>query len=242
MDNFERLFGETREIKRSSHSLESLSKQFEDLMTTDWYKLMKQGARFSELGDYQNALNCLNSAIQQKPKHHHLLQVRAKIKENLGNFAGAIQDYKESLIVSGSDWYSIYNQIAINFLYQQNFEKAIMSFDIAIELKKGLISAGIIEESILDSSTVDGAVKYVPFEKMYINRANAKMSLENYQGSFDDCRSAIEANPEYSNSYYVLGLLYININQEEKALEAFNKAHNLGHSKAKLAIQQFLSN
>ena len=240
MDNFERLFGETREKKSSSHSLESLRKEFEDLMTSGWYKLMKQGVKFSESGDYQNALDCINFAIKQKPKHYHLLQVRAKIQENSGNPSEAIQDYKESLIVSGSDSYSVYNQIAINFLYQQKFEKAIASFDIAIELKKGLISAGIIEESIWDSSTVDGVVIYVPFEKMYINRANAKMSLENYQGSFEDCMSAIEANPEYSNSFYVLGLLYFNINQEEKALESFNKAHDLGHPKAKLAVKQLL--
>jgi len=189
--------------------------------------------------DYSKALINLNQALNLKPDHSHLLKVRASVKEDSGDRVGAISDYKESLSISGSDWYATYNQIAVNYINLKNFEKAILSFDIAIELKDKLKNNGIDEENDTIPFNIDGVIIKVPGEKMYTNRANAKLSLDDKEGAFKDCQKAIEINPNYPNSFFVMGLIYLQIGDKKSALVALKQAEKNGDKNVKAVIQQY---
>jgi Tfp pilus assembly protein PilF len=61
---------------------------------------------------------------------------------------------------------------------------------------------------------------------MYTNRVNVKLSLHDFQGCSDDCQKAISVNPEYSNSYFILGLLFLTVEQQNNAFKAFKVAES----------------
>jgi tetratricopeptide (TPR) repeat protein len=239
MDNFERLFKEPRKhsnINDKKNLLGAMDKEISEMTNSDWFKMKTFAVKYYQMGDYSSALSHLDQAIKTNPDHYFLFKLRAKIKEDSGNADGAILDYKESLSVSTSDSYSAYNQIAINYLTLKEFERALLAFDIAIELKESLLNNGI-DETVIPSH-VDGVPYNIDGEKMYTNRANVKLSLEDYQGCLNDCKKAIEINPDYSNSYFIAGLLFSKLDINEESLKALKKAESLGHTQATYIIQE----
>jgi tetratricopeptide (TPR) repeat protein len=168
-----------------------------------------------------------------------LLSIEANKKEKFRNYAGAIKDYKESLRVDAKDWYITYNQIAINYLMLEQFEKSRMAFDIAIELKEILHESGIDETDI--PYTASGMVTKVSGERMYSNRAKVRLILGDYPGCLDDCHRAIEMNPYFANSYFIMGLLFMHLDELENAYQALDQADSLGHPQALLVLQQLIS-
>jgi tetratricopeptide (TPR) repeat protein len=121
----------------------------------------------------------------------------------------------------------------LNFLKLKQFEKSLQAFDIAIELKE------MLNESDLLPSNIDGVVKKVAVERIYANRANVKLSLKDFTGCLNDCQTSIKLNPNYSTSYFILGLLFVEVNQENDAIQAFEVAEQLGHQQAGAAMKHF---
>lgn len=181
--------------------------------------------------DYDSALNCFDYGI--------VLSIQASKKERSGDYAGAINDYKESLREDVRDWYITYNQIAINYLMLEHYEKARIAFNIAIELKRKLQLSGVDEIDI--PYVASGVVTNVSEERMYSNRAKVRLILGDYKGCLADCNKSIEINPYFSNSYFITGLLYMHIDQPENAYQALDQADSLGHPQALLVIQQLIS-
>lgn len=165
--------------------------------------------------------------------------IKANRKEKARDYDGAIHDYKESLRFDVRDWYITYNQIAVNYLMLEQFEKASIAFDIAIELKEELFASGVDEIDI--PYVASGVVTKVSGERMYSDRAKVRLILGDYQGCQDDCNKAIQINPYFSNSYFIAGLLFMHIDQLENAYQALDQADSLGHPQALLVIQQLIS-
>lgn len=236
MDNYQRLFTESRPQRSDKITLPN-SDDLKKNIESEWIKCLYQAVRLSEQKDFLNAVRLIDKAIQENGENPNLYKVRANIKEKSGDSLGAILDYKKSLYISGSDWYAIYNQIAINFMNRKEFKSALTAFNIAIELKIKLKEERI-EENVMPY-LLNGVVTRIDFERMYTNRANVKMSLQDFQGCADDCELAIDANPEYSNSYFIYGLLFLTVEQNENAYKALRMAENKGHNQATIVLNQF---
>jgi tetratricopeptide (TPR) repeat protein len=122
----------------------------------------------------------------------------------------------------------------------KEFATSIVAFDIAIELKNDLHKRGI-DESVFPYTT-DGVAQKVDYERIFTNRANAKLALGDLQGALDDCNLAIKTNPSYSNSYIVAGIILANAGQTQQALNALSKAQQMGNPNALNLIHQIQSN
>lgn len=168
-----------------------------------------------------------------------MFSIEASKKEKVGDHAGAIRDYKSSLLVDTGNWYITYNQIAINYLALEQFKEAHIAFDIAIELKEELCTYGADETDIPYSAS--GVVTKVSKELMYSNRAKVRLILGDYPGCLNDCNKAIKINPYFSNSYFIAGLLFMHTDQLEDAYQSLDQADALGHPQALLVIQQLIS-
>lgn len=236
MDYFKKLTGQERKSPYRDKKTLPRPDEIKKLMTTDSWQLQNMAIGYYNAKDYQNALTYINKAIQVDSENHHLYFISASIKEDSGDLQGALSEYLEGLDRSHEDLYATYNQIAVNFLNLKQFPTALAAFDIAIELKNKIKSEGI-DESIMPY--VAGAVVIkVDFERIYTNRANAKLNLGDYQGCMDDCNLAIKANPKYSNSYLLAGILLGEVGQKDQALDALNKALQLGNANAANIIKQ----
>jgi len=236
MDYYQRIFNETRPVT-VGRGLPA-NQDLKEMIDSEWLRTFFRGIKSYEQQNLNAALNYLDQAISGNNNDNpHLFMVRANIKEDMSNFNGAIADYKKALFISGSDWYATYNQIAINFLNMKNFFKALTAFDIAIELKLQLVNDKL-DESILPY-TQDGVVIRVDFERIYTNRANVKLSLKDFVGCEKDSKNAIVANPDYSNAYFILGLLYINLARNDQAYKYFKLAQAKGHPHATNILNQY---
>jgi tetratricopeptide (TPR) repeat protein len=238
MDYYQRLFNTVRPMVNKRSGLPNFE-EVKNLLESEWSKNYMLGVNAYQQKNYQSAVSYLDKAIQENQSQSFLYYTRANIKEDSGDASGAIADYKKSLELSGNDWYTTYNQIAINFLNKKDFTDALKAFDIAIELKANLKDKGINENLL--PYLQDGVVLRVDSEKMYTNRANVKLSLRDFQGCYNDCVKAIELNPEYANSYFILGLLYLTIEQTENAYKALKIAEAKGHNMATNVINRFFN-
>jgi tetratricopeptide (TPR) repeat protein len=236
MDNFERLFNDKRKNFSDKNSSSPSLLDMQNMVNSEWMKLLIMGVNYYQDKNYPSAIIYLNKAIELEKNNQHLYYVRASIKEDSGDPNGAISDYKEGLNIAGSDWYATYNQIAINFLNSRNFEKALLAFDIAAALKEEVTNRGL-DESV-NPYVVDGVVVKVDFERIYTNRAIAKLNLRDFQGCLDDCNKAIKANPSYSHSYLIAGKLLAIVGQKNQSLDALRKAQELGNPSAANLMQQ----
>ncbi len=236
MDNFQRLFNEVRPQRSGGMQVVKLD-DLKGMLEAEWLKNLLKAVSAYGMKDYDLAISFIDKAISENKDHQHLYKVRANIKEEVGDAEGAILDYKMSLYISGEDWYATYNQIAINYLNKKEFQRALIAFDIAIEAKRSLQSEDIDEDLLPNAH--HGVVMRVAFERMYTNRANVKLSLKDFQGCADDCAVAIDINPEYSNSYFIYALLFLTVNQNENAYNAFKIAESKGHKLATAALKQY---
>jgi len=236
MDNFEKLFNESRRFPAQEKYTFPTMKDLQIMDDSEWMNFLSLGIKSYEDNNYPLALTYLNKSIDIERKNQHIYYVRANIKEDAGDPQGAILDYKEGLNIGGNDWYSIYNQIAVNYLNLKNFTQALIAFDIAIELKNKITSQNM-DETIMPY-VIDGVAMKVDYERIYSNRANAKFNLKDFHGCLDDCNKAIKANPSYSNSYLLVGILLAQVGKMEQSLDALRKAHERGNPNAENAIRQ----
>ena len=236
MDNFEKLFKEERKNYDSTKMLgQNLESEVLQMKGSEWFKELNMGLQSFKQKNHFTALKYLNQAIRLKSDNAHLYEVRAKIKEDAGDAEGAIQDYKNSLHYR-NDAYNIYNQIAINYFRLDQYEKALLAFNIAIELKSSLKEQGLSDEMV--PRLVHGTIQSVPLEVMLTNRANAKLSLKDFEGSLDDCELANEINRTYPSTYLIAGLTFLQIDKLNEAIESLKQAENLGNPVASQVLHQ----
>jgi tetratricopeptide (TPR) repeat protein len=235
MENYQKLFNQERPQKEKNLDFGNLS-ELEKNLKSEWNSELQKGLNAHNEKNYPMAITFLNKAIELKSDNPNLYKIRAKIKEDSEDTNGAISDYKKSLYIS-SDIYTTYNQIGINYTKRKEFDKALIAFNIAIEQKFEIQQNGI-DESLIPYIQ-DAIVMKVDYEKMFTNRANVKMSLQDYEGCADDCNSAIKINPEYSNSYFVFGMLFLTVEQNDNALKLLKIAESKGHKHASKLISQF---
>ncbi len=236
MDNFEILFNEKRPQKEKSLDFGKLA-DFKENLNIEWYSNLQKGLNAYNSKDFPMAIAFLNKVLEYKSDNANLFKIRAKIKEDSEDPNGAISDYKKALYISGNDTYTTYNQIGINYTTLKEFNKSLIAFNIAIEQKLEIQQNGL-DESLMPYIH-DAIVMKVDFEKMYTNRANVKLSLQDFESCADDCNSAIKINPEYSNSYFIFGLLFLTVEQNDNALELLKIAESKGHKHAKTLINQY---
>ncbi len=67
---------------------------------------------------------------------------------------------------------------------------------------------------------------------MYFNLGNAQYSLGSYEEAIESYEQAIELNPEYADSYYMLGVCQQKIGIEHLVLETFEKYLSLDGDKS----------
>lgn len=61
----------------------------------------------------------------------------------------------------------------------------------------------------------------------YCNRAAAYSKLEMYSASLEDCKRAVRIDPKYSKAYSRMGHAFVNMNDYQRAHDAYKKAFEL---------------
>ncbi len=183
-------------------------------------------------GNFNSSLNNINKVIEKSDvndwKH---FAFRANVLEDLKQYDKAISDYKTAIgfAIDDIEVYALYHQIGFCYLSLGKNEKAEEFYSYAIELKKQHSNSDLNP----DQEGMDkGVMLGLPYKRMYNNRANALKNIGKLNEAFEDCKTALNYDKNYSNSYLLLSQIFSQAGQESKALEMLNAAANLGNQNA----------
>jgi len=129
------------------------------------------GCIYGNRGDYNNALLCLNKAIQMKPTKGSAYFNRAFTLSNLNRNKEAIKDYNQALRYAPENTFETISNRYMLFLRTGEFKEAIQDLDYLISVdKKNFI--------------------------LYYNRALAKQQLGDREGAVSDYKKVLELQPD----------------------------------------------
>ncbi len=145
---------------------------------------------------YPSLLMTLNQMIESDCKIPIPLTIRGYIKSNLGEYIGAIADFDASLELNHYHA-NTYSYRGTAKAFRGDHLGAISDFDMAIRLN-------------LNDADI------------YSNRGTAKSYIEDYQGALNDYEQAIRIQPDNSLYYYLKGLVFLKIDEEQRAEKSFD--------------------
>lgn len=231
MDNYQKLFGKARSIVKLKadddlpiNRLVEVLNNIHQVAKEKWYLLGNIGCQFYVNKQYDDALKYLNEAIELCPNHAIFIWARANVKEDMNNLAGAIEDFRKSIEISDS--YSKYFQVGFCFYKLKQDEKAIIAYDIAIDLKSRIAN----EENVPYFSL--GIPIKTPMEIIFNNRALSKANLNRSDEAIEDFTTAISYNPTYKNAFFGRGATKLRDGNQIEAVEDLMVAAKLGFQPA----------
>ena len=203
-------------------------------------------------GKYKEALEEFNKAIEIDSSFTNAIFNRALVRDKLGDFYGAINDYSK-VIEQEPAWDAFLNR-GLSYRRAMKFEEAIKDFTKVIEIKPNDISGflqravskqqlGNYEGAILDFSE---ALKINPkFEIAYFSRGFSKYQIKDFKGAILDFSEALKINPKRENTFLYRGIAKAELNNHSGAIEDYSEAlkinpknkealFNRGISKSKL--------
>ncbi len=197
-------------------------------------KYFKIAKELSVSGNHEEAIENYSKAIELDPKFEKAYSERALAYEETGDFSNAAEDYKmlTELLPNEYEWYykaaknqyklNKYNP-AIQFL---NSASQLESSDYKIvELKtKCYIGANNFKLAL---SNCDIAIKMNPSAENYYLHGLIQKQLENYTLAEADFIKSSKLNPNYTDAYIGLTVVYFKQNRTDDALESVNKAIQL---------------
>lgn len=234
MDFFKKLFGFEKKENTNTRTIQNLERGLKN----DYVLHYQIATEFYIKGNLIGALEAINKVIQTTDisdwKHYAF---RANIYEDQKNYTAAITDYSKAIELSNDQVqvYPQYHQTGYCYLNLGNNKKADEFYSAAIELKLKHPN----HEYNPDLEGMDGGVLVgLPIERLYNNRGNARKNLGMLNDAFEDCKTAINYNPNYSNSYLLAGQIQQLAGNLDDALSLLNQAIQLGNPNAKKIYEQ----
>ena len=224
-ENIEKLDERT---KRS----ESERQKLEQMTAWDYYR---QGNRYCDSEEYENAIVSYDKAIKQKTDYADAYYNRGVTYGKLGESEKAIADYSKAIELK-PDYAKAYNNRGCTYDDLGESEKAIADYSKAVELKPDYADAyynrgcansklGESEKAIADYSK---AVELKPdYADAYYNRGCANSKLGESEKAIADYSKAIELKPGYAEAYNNRGYTYDDLGESEKAIADYSKAIEL---------------
>ena len=146
---------------------------------------------------WENGESLWSNVIKQYPDHHYAYNNLGNFYREKGEYDNALHYLNRSLEINPL-FYESLNDRGMTYNQLQQFEKAIIDFNAAIQISN--------------------------YPKAYANRGIAYFNLQKYQEALNDFNQAIAQRPNYGIYYYNRARLYQVTNQKDLALADFRKA------------------
>ncbi len=201
---------------------------------------MKQGDMHFRQGQYAEAIEDYNKAIELDPNYTPGYNNRGLAKTNLEQYQEAIKDF-DSAIQRDPNYVAAYFNRAIAKARLGQLTEAIEDFTKAIELDPNFAAGynnranakqrlGQLTEAIEDYNK---AIELDPnLVTSYNNRGLAKTKLEQYQEAIENWNKTIELDPNFAAGYCNRGIAKAMLEQYAEAIEDYNKAIELDPNSA----------
>ena len=210
-----------------------------------WLAYNNLGYAYNDLGNYNQAIQDLNRAIEINPDRAESYNNRGNSYNSLGNYNQAIQDLNKAIEIK-PDYTEAYYNRGIAYAGLGNYRQAIEDYNRAIEIEpayaaayinRGIAYAGLgnYKQAIEDYGR---AIEINPTLVMaYNNRGISYGILGNYKQAIEDLNKAIEIKPYFAEAYYNRGFTYAKFGNKDLAVNDLITAAKLGYQPAKTLLK-----
>ncbi|XP_038070273.1 Bardet-Biedl syndrome 4 protein-like isoform X2 [Patiria miniata] len=173
------------------------------------YPLYVQALILRQMGRIQESLECFQTCALINAQNSDNLKQVARSLFLLGRHKAAIDVYSEAARMSSRDWEISHNQ-GVCYMYLKEYMKAKEMLKQAIQFNRHDLS-------------------YVMLAKIYLMEGDIHMAIDVY-------KRAIEFSPENPELLTTLGLLYLQMNQNQRAFEHLGNALTYDPSNVKAIL------
>ncbi|ESO87919.1 hypothetical protein LOTGIDRAFT_53377, partial [Lottia gigantea] len=174
------------------------------------YAVYVQALIYRQEGKIQESLELFQTCTLLNPNSGENLKQVARSLFLLARHKAAIDIYMEAATINPKDW-EICHNLGVCYMYLKDYVKAKECFKQALEIRRHDIT-------------------YIMLGKLHLMDGDMNSAIEVY-------KSAVEFSPESPDLLTTLGLLYMQVNQYQKAFENLGNAltFNPQHTKAIMA-------
>ncbi len=162
---------------------------------------VRRGLEAQRQGDYEQAIQYYDKAINQKPHFANAYNNRGVAYGSKGDFDHEIQDYTKAIELNPNYAKAYYNR-GVAYKDKGDFDQAIQDFNEAIKLNPNYAYA-------------------------YNNRGVAYGNKDDLDKAIQDFTKAIDLNPQLAGAYYNRGVIFGNKGDFERAIQNYTKAIEL---------------
>lgn len=170
---------------------------------------------YYELDSLQPAMEGFTKAISLDNKYAMAYFNRAQARQKLQDYSGSIDDYNAAINYNVENASLAYNEMSYSQYMVNDLHGALLSINNAIEL---------------DASS---APVYM------VNKAKMEYLLKDFDNSLRDYNLAIDRKPDNNLAYYGRGILQLSLKDTAGACNDFNKALELGYTKAEAEMNKY---
>lgn len=194
-----------------------------------------EAEKLEEKQQYKEAISLLDKAILKDRNFLGAYINRGADKSELGDFNGAISDYKLVTILDPKNTLAYFN-IGNNLKRLGDSKSAVYFYNKAFATKGGGdgLYIDFHPNAFVDLSSFD-----VPGHEIYYERGIALYQIDSLQKSLSDFQNCISKNYMTAESNYWIGNIFIAKGNKEKACEYFRKAKSLGDKDAENSVQKY---
>lgn len=181
------------------------------------YALYVQGLILRQEGKIQESLDVFQTCTVLNMQNPENLKQTARSLFLLARHKAAIDVYNQAATISERDW-EIFHNLGVCYMYLREYTKAKDCLKQALSLRRHEVS-------------------FIMLGKIYLLERDINAAIDTY-------RSAVEYSPENPDLLTTLGLLYMQVNQFQKAFENLGNAMTFdpSHTKAIMAAGSMMQN
>jgi Tfp pilus assembly protein PilF len=197
--------------------------------------------------DFRQALPDLDRALMLDPVYGQAYLNRGYCKEQLGNIAGAIRDYR-SAAQSDPNTYEPHAALALLYSSKGMTHEAIIEFDTSL-IMNPLFVTGFYQRAMLRTDMGDYSGALQDFDRTitlepgnqeaFINRGVLKFRMQKFDFALEDLDQAIRMNDRSAEAWLNRGRVYFYLGNNDKARSDWEASARLGNSEANTLLKEF---
>ncbi|MEG3899382.1 MULTISPECIES: tetratricopeptide repeat protein [unclassified Microcoleus] len=198
----------------------------------DW---VEKGRCLNSLKRYDEALECLDKAIESDSNYARAWANRGDVLDNLKHYDEALVSYDRAIELDEDDpWHWAKRGYLLNNL--KHYEEALESFDMAIELDEDDPWDWASRGDVLDNlkryeealESYDRALELdANYPWAWANRGNVLNNLERYEEALESYDRALELDANDQWAWVNRGNVFKNLKHYEEALVSYDRAIEL---------------
>ena len=237
----------------NANDMESAKK----IIETDIKRVCKKEEYYFYLGlvsdNFDEKKEFYTKAIKENPNYLDAYVNRGLVKNELGDYAGSIEDYNKAIELD-SRCSLAYNNRGYTKYKQQDYEGALKDYNKAILLNPNLKIAFDNKAKMLQEVCMKDDDDFS--EKYYLSLGISEINRGNVEDGIKSLKEALKFNPNSELVHFYIGVAYQSINKTDEAIKFytesirlnkkmidayFNRGQLLFKDNPKLALDDFVS-